>query len=589
MLTAKINRSKGLLSKFNFNQISGFSTASKLSSDLNKFSSILTQRPDHGSAQSMLIATGLTEKDMNSAQVGISSVWFEGNPCNMHLLDLSQKVKDGVKAAGLVGYRFNTIGVSDGISMGTDGMKYSLQSRDLIADSVETTMGGQWYDANISIPGCDKNMPGVLMAIARINRPSLVVYGGTIRPGKSCSGEVLDVVSTFEAYGKYIAGKIDKTNYDDVIRNACPGPGACGGMYTANTMATAIEAMGMTLPYSSSSAATSEQKLAECHEAGLAIRNLLEQNIKPLDIITLKSLKNAIRMVIALGGSTNAVLHMIAIAKAANLKLTIDDFQEISNSTPFIADMKPSGKYVMNDIAGIGGTPAIIKYLIEEGLLDGSCMTVTGKTLAENVANLPGLSADQKIIKPVSQPIKATGHLQVLYGNLAPEGSVAKITGKEGLTFKGEAIVYDSEQEMLRSLERGEIRKGHVVIIRYCGPKGGPGMAEMLTPTSAIIGAGLGQHVALLTDGRFSGGSHGFIIGHITPEAQNGGPIALVKTGDTISIDAENRLLNVEISDAEFAQRKSLWKQPPYKATKGTLYKYIKNVKSASEGCVTDE
>ncbi|PVU96489.1 hypothetical protein BB559_002351 [Furculomyces boomerangus] len=566
-----------------------FSVSSKLGRDINEYSANITQKKEHGSAQSMLYATGITEKDMSKAQVGISSVWFEGNPCNMHLMDLSAKVKEGVQKAGLIGYRFNTIGVSDGMSMGTDGMRYSLQSRDLIADSIETTMGGQWYDANISIPGCDKNLPGVLMAMARLNRPSLMVYGGTIRPGVGCGGETLDIVSTFEAYGKYITGKIDADKYQDVVRHACPGAGACGGMYTANTMATASETMGMTLPYSSSYAATSEDKLQECLRAGAAIRNLMENNIRPRDIITRKSLENAITVVIALGGSTNAVLHMIAVAKAAKIKFTIDDFQEISNRTPFIADMKPSGKYVMNDVAAIGGTPAVMKLLLEEGYLDGSCMTVTGKTIKENLADLPGLTEGQQIIKPLSQPIKATGHLQVLYGNLAPEGSVAKITGKEGLSFSGDAVCFDTEEEMLRALERGEIRKGHVVVIRYCGPRGGPGMPEMLSPTSAIMGAGLGQDVALLTDGRFSGGSRGFIVGHITPEAQNGGPIALIKNGDVISINAEDKTISVDVSEAEFQKRRSEWKEPPFKATSGTLYKYIKNVKSASEGCVTDE
>ncbi|OMJ25083.1 Dihydroxy-acid dehydratase [Smittium culicis] len=580
-------RSKKAAALCNFTR--SFSASSLRKKDLNNFSSIITQKNEHGPAQSMLYATGLEDGDMSKAQVGISSVWFEGNPCNMHLLDLSQHVKKGVQDAGLVGYRFNTIGVSDGISMGTAGMRYSLQSRDLIADSIETTMGGQWYDANISIPGCDKNMPGVLIAMARLNRPSLMVYGGTIRPGVGCGGEVLDVISSFEAYGKLVSGKIDEPNFKSVIRNACPGPGACGGMYTANTMATAAETMGMTLPYSSSSPATDDLKIKECYAAGKAIKNLMELGIKPRDIITRKSLENAITMVIAMGGSTNAVLHLIAIARAAKVELTIDDFQEISNRTPFLADMKPSGKYVMNDIIGIGGTPAILKLLLAEGYIDGSCMTVTGKTLAENLKDLPGLKEGQQIIKPVSEPIKPSGHLRVMYGNLAPEGSVAKITGKEGLLFKGKAIVYDSEEEMLRSLERGEIKAGHVVVIRYCGPRGGPGMAEMLTPSSAIMGAGLGKSVALLTDGRFSGGSHGFIIGHITPEAQNGGPIGLLKNGDEIAIDAENNTLSVNISDQEMSKRREEWVMPPFKATNGTLYKYIKNVKSASEGCVTDE
>ncbi|OMH79914.1 Dihydroxy-acid dehydratase [Zancudomyces culisetae] len=556
---------------------------------INKYSKIITQPVEHGSAQAMLYATGLNKSDFDKAQVGISSVWFEGNPCNMHLLDLSAKVKEGVQAAGLVGYRFNTIGVSDGISMGTKGMSYSLQSRDLIADSIETTMGGQWYDANISIPGCDKNMPGVLMAMARLNRPSLMVYGGSIKPGVGCGGEVLDVVSTFEAYGQYVAGRITEDKRQDIIQHACPGPGACGGMYTANTMASAAEAMGMTLPFSSSSVAASSEKLEECYNAGFVIRNLLENDIKPRDIMTRKAFENAITTVIAMGGSTNAVLHLIAIARAAEVKLSIDDFQEISDRVPFLADMKPSGKYVMNDLARIGGTPAILKMLLDEGFLHPDCITVTGKTLAENLKSVNPLPSGQDIIKPVSNPIKPTGHLQILYGNLAPEGSVAKITGKEGLHFSGPAIVFDREEDMLVALAKNQIKAGHVIIIRYCGPKGGPGMPEMLTPTSAIMGAGLGKDVALLTDGRFSGGSHGFIIGHITPEAQVGGPIALVRDGDVVSIDAENRVLSLHVSDAELANRKSSFVAPPYKAKNGTLYKYIKNVKSASVGCVTDE
>ncbi|KAJ2773031.1 hypothetical protein IWQ57_001496 [Coemansia nantahalensis] len=556
---------------------------------LNRYSSVITQPKSQGPSQAMLYGTGLKEEDMSKAQVGISSVWFEGNPCNMHLLDLSARVKEGVQAAGLVGMRFNTIGVSDGMSMGTRGMCYSLQSRDLIADSIETTMGGLWYDANISIPGCDKNMPGVLMAMARLNRPSMMVYGGTIRPGRGCGGQRYDIVSTFEAYGSYLAGKIDEAGRMDAVRNACPGPGACGGMYTANTMATAAEAMGMTLPYSSSSPATSQEKLDECFAAGAAMRHMLELNLRPKDIMTRTAFENAITMAIAMGGSTNVVLHLIAISRAIGINLTLDDFQAISDRTPFLADMKPSGKYVMEDLQAIGGTPAILKYLISEGYIDGSAMTVTGKTLAENLRALPGLPEGQEIIHPAQRPIKATGHLQTLYGNVAPEGSVAKITGKEGLKFSGTAKVFESEDEMLRALERGEITKGHVVVIRYVGPKGGPGMPEMLTPSSAIMGAGLGKDVALLTDGRFSGGSHGFIIGHITPEAQVGGPLGLLRDGDRVTIDAESRRIDADVSDAEMAQRRKAWVAPPLKASNGTLYKYIKNVTTASLGCVTDE
>ena len=554
----------------------------------NKYSSRITQPKSQGASQAMLYATGLTREDMDKAQVGISSVWFEGNPCNMHLLDLSARVKEGVQAAGLVGLRFNTIGVSDGISMGTDGMSYSLQSRDLIADSIETVMGGQWYDANISIPGCDKNMPGCLIAMGRLNRPALMVYGGTIKPGH-CGSRTLDVVSAFQSYGEYISGAIDEQTRQTIVRNSCPGAGACGGMYTANTMASAIEAMGMSLPYSSSTPAEDPGKLEECLRAGEAIRILLENDIKPRDIMTREAFENAMVLITILGGSTNAVLHLIAMARAVNVELTIDDFQAVTDRTPFLADLKPSGKYVMEDVHDIGGIPAVMKYLLEHGLINGNCLTVTGKTIAENLKDVPGLRAGQEVIKPLDKPIKATGHLRILKGSLAPGGSVAKITGKEGLLFKGSAKVYDSEEDMLAALERKEIVKGDVVIIRYEGPKGGPGMPEMLTPTSAIIGAGLGSDVALLTDGRFSGGSHGFIVGHIVPEAQEGGPIALVQNGDTISINAETNRIDVEVPDEEMEQRRRKWKQPPYKADRGTLYKFIKNVKTASEGCVTDE
>ncbi|ALG66489.1 dihydroxy-acid dehydratase [Beggiatoa leptomitoformis] len=560
-----------------------------MANPINKYSAKITQPKSQGASQAMLYGTGMQEADMNKAQIGIASVWYEGNPCNIHLLDLAQRVKEGVTAAGMVGMRFNTIGVSDGISMGTRGMSFSLQSRDLIADSIETIMGGQWYDANISLPGCDKNMPGCLIAMGRLNRPSLMVYGGTIRPGYNKKHETIDIVTAFQSYGAYITGKITEEERQDIVRHACPGAGACGGMYTANTMASAIEALGMSLPYSSSTPATEAYKMDECFRAGAAIRNLLEKDIKPRDIMTRAAFENAMVMVMALGGSTNAVLHLIAIARSVDVNLTIDDFQAVSDRIPFIADLKPSGLYVMEDLHNIGGTPAIMKYLLEKGLLDGDCLTVTGKTVAENLADLPGLSAGQQVIRPLENPIKATGHIQILKGNLAPGGSVAKITGKEGLKFTGTAKVYDCEEDMLVALEQKAIQKGDVVIIRYEGPKGGPGMPEMLTPTSAIMGAGLGQDVALLTDGRFSGGSHGFIVGHIVPEAQEGGPIALVKDGDIITIDAENKRLDMNVSDEELAKRRATWQQPPYNASRGTLYKYIKNVKNASEGCVTDE
>ncbi len=555
---------------------------------LNKYSSRITQPKSQGASQAMLYGTGMTEADMNKAQVGIASVWYEGNTCNMHLNDLAQHVKEGVVAAGLVGMRFNTIGVSDGISMGTEGMSFSLQSRDIIADSIETVMGGQWYDALVALPGCDKNMPGCLMAMGRLNRPAIMIYGGTIKPGK-LNGQDLDIVSAFQCYGQFLANSIDEKTRSEIVKRSCPGAGAGGGMYTANTMATAIEAMGMTLPYSSSTPAEEPQKIEECHAAGKAILNLLENDIKPRDIMTRAAFENAMVTLMALGGSTNAVLHLIAMARAVDVELTIEDFQKVSDRIPFIGDLKPSGRYVEEDLHKVGGTPAVMKYLLEKGLLDGSCLTVTGKTVAENLASLPGLSQGQKVIYPLEKPIKESGHIQILRGNLAPEGSVAKITGKEGLNFTGRANVFDSEEDMLHALERKEIHKGDVIIIRYEGPKGGPGMPEMLTPTSAIMGAGLGNDVALMTDGRFSGGSHGFIVGHITPEAQEGGPIALVKTGDKITIDATKRTIDADVSPEEFARRRAEWKAPAYKATRGTLYKYIKNVKSASEGCVTDE
>ncbi|MCB9421548.1 MAG: dihydroxy-acid dehydratase [Ardenticatenaceae bacterium] len=556
---------------------------------LNKYSSRITQPKSQGASQAMLYATGLQPADMDKAQIGIASMWYEGNSCNMHLDDLAAKVKEGVEAAGLVGMRFNTIGVSDGISMGTDGMSYSLQSRDLIADSIETVVSAQWYDAVIALPGCDKNMPGSIMAMSRLNRPSIMVYGGTIRAGCTVDHPKLDIVSAFQSYGEYLAGNITEEERQAIVRHACPGAGACGGMYTANTMASAIEALGMSLPYSSSYPADSQEKLDECVAAGAAIRELLARDIKPSDIMTRKAFENAMTVVIVTGGSTNAVLHLIAMARSVGLDLTIDDFQAVSDRVPFLADLKPSGRFVMEDLYAVGGIPGVMKYLLANGMLHGDCLTVTGKTVAENLADLPGLDEGQEVIHPLDDPIKETGHIQILRGNLAPDGAVAKITGKEGLVFTGTARVYDSEEDMLAGLEAGHIQKGDVIVIRFEGPKGGPGMPEMLTPTSAIMGAGLGKDVALMTDGRFSGGSHGFIVGHICPEAQEGGPIALVQNGDQITIDAENNTISVAISDEEMAARRAAWVMPPYKATRGTLYKYIKNVKSASEGCVTDE
>jgi dihydroxy-acid dehydratase len=559
-----------------------------MDSKLNKYSSHITRPKSQGASQAMLYATGLSESDLEKPQVGISSVWFEGNPCNMHLLDLAAKVKEGVVAAGLVGMRFNTIGVSDGISMGTDGMSFSLQSRDLIADSIETTMGGQWYDANISLPGCDKNMPGCIIAMGRLNRPSLVVYGGTIHAGMLESRK-LDVISAFQSYGEFISGNIDEARRKQIVQLACPGAGACGGMYTANTMASAIEMLGMSLPYSSSTPAEDPLKLDECFRAGAAIKNLLALDLKPRDIMTREAFENAMVLVTVLGGSTNAVLHLIAMARSVNVNLTIDDFQRVSDRTPLLADFKPSGNYVMEDLHKVGGIPAVIKMLLAEGMLNGECMTVTGKTVRENVKDLPALTPGQLIVMPRSKPIKATGHIQILKGNLAPEGSVAKLTGKEGTVFTGPARVFDSEEDMLHALEQKQITKGDVIVIRYEGPKGGPGMPEMLTPTSAVMGAGLGKDVALITDGRFSGGSHGFIVGHITPEAQEGGPIGLIRTGDRITINAEKNLISVDLSDQELANRKQSWKMPAYKSSRGTLAKYIRLVKNASYGCVTDE
>ena len=559
-----------------------------MSSQLNKYSSRITQPKVQGASQAMLYGTGMTSEDMNKPQIGIGSVWYEGNTCNMHLDKLAAEVKHGVVESGMVGMRFNTIGVSDGISMGTDGMSYSLQSRDIIADSIETIMSAQWYDACIALPGCDKNMPGCLIAMGRLNRPSLMVYGGTIRAGVMGKRK-LDIVSAFQCFGEYVAGTIDDETRQEIVKKSCPGAGACGGMYTANTMASAIEALGMALPFSASIPAEDADKINECHAAGPAILKLLERDIKPRDIMTREAFENAMVVIMALGGSTNAVLHLIAMARSVDVPLTLDDFQTISNRVPFIADLKPSGRFVQEDLHAVGGTPAVMKFLLDEGMLHGDCLTVTGQTLAENVAELPGLEAGQEVIRPLSDPIKATGHIQILRGNLAPDGAVAKITGKEGSVFQGTANVFDSEEAMVAALEAKQINRGDVVIIRFEGPKGGPGMPEMLTPTSAIMGAGLGADVALLTDGRFSGGSHGFIVGHITPEAQDGGPLALVKNGDSITIDADRNSIEVAISDEEMEARRAQWSAPALKATKGTLYKYIKNVKSASEGCVTDE
>jgi dihydroxy-acid dehydratase len=554
---------------------------------MNKYSSRVTQPRSQGASQAMLYGIGLTDADLQKPQVGICSMWYEGNTCNMHLDRLAAHVKEGVQAAGLVGLRFNTIGVSDGLSMGTDGMSYSLPSRDLIADSIETVMGAQWYDALVTVPGCDKNMPGSIIAMARLNRPALMVYGGTIRAGHAL-GKPRDIISAFQSYGEYLAGVITDEQRVEIVRHSCPGAGACGGMYTANTMAVAIEALGLSLPYSSSLPAEDPGKADECRRAGAAARLLLERDLKPRDILTPRAFENALAMIMAVGGSTNAVLHLLAIAKAAQVPLSLDDFQRASDRVPLLADLKPSGQYVQEDLHAVGGTPAVMKYLLERGYLHGDCMTVTGKTLAENLADAAPLKQGQQVIQSIENPVLPRGHIRILKGNLAPDGAVAKITGKEGERFSGTAKVYDSEEAMLAGLERGEIDKGSVVVIRYEGPKGGPGMPEMLTPTSAIMGAGLGKDVAMLTDGRFSGGSHGFIIGHITPEAQDGGPIALLRDGDRVTIDANACALNVEIDDRELATRRAAWKTPAPKATSGVLGKYVRLVKSASEGCVTD-
>ncbi len=555
---------------------------------LNKHSATITQPKSQGAGQAMLYGTGLTRDDMNKPQIGIASVWWEGNTCNMHLNDLAAQVKIGVTNADMVGMRFNTIGVSDGTTNGTSGMAYSLQSRDIIADSIETVVAAQFYDGVIAIPGCDKNMPGCLIAMSRLNRPAIMVYGGSIKPGMH-KGEPLDIVSAFQAYGQFLVETITEDDRQQIIEKSCPGAGACGGMYTANTMASAIEALGMSLPYSASAPAIDQEKVDECLRAGAALKHILELDLKPRDIMTRDAFENAMVVVTALGGSTNAVLHLIAMARALDMDLTVDDFQRVSDRIPFLADLRPSGKYVMNDLHNIGGTPAVMKFLLDEGLLNGDCMTVTGKTLAENLADLPALKEGQQIIKSMSDPIKRTGHIQILKGNLATGGCVAKVTGKEGEKFVGPAKVFDGEAAMTEALEQGSIDKGDVIIIRYEGPKGGPGMPEMLKPTSAIMGAGLGEHVAMITDGRFSGGSHGFIVGHVVPEAQEGGGIALVQNGDTVTLDAVNNRIEMDVSDEELQQRRDAWRAPELKTTRGTLGKYIRCVKNASMGCVTDE
>jgi dihydroxy-acid dehydratase len=554
---------------------------------INRYSSRVTQPRSQGGSQAMLYGVGLTDADLHKAQVGIASMWYEGNPCNMHLDQLSAHVKEGVQAAGLVALRFNTIGVSDGLSMGTEGMSCSLPSRDLIADSIETVMRAQWYDALVTVPGCDKNMPGCLIAMARLNRPALMIYGGTIRAGFAL-GKPRDIASALESYGQYLAGVITDEQRATIVRHACPGAGACGGMYTANTMAVAIEALGLSLPYSSSLPAEESAKADECRRAGAAVRLLLERDLKPLDILTREAFENAMVMVMAVGGSTNSVLHLLAIARSAGVPLGLEDFQRVSDRVPLLGDLRPSGRFVQEDLHAVGGTPAVMKYLLDNGLLNGDCLTCTGRTLRENLADVPGLAPGQEVIRPLDTPIHPRGHIQILYGNLAPGGAVAKITGKEGERFSGVACVYDSEEAMLAGFERGEIGKGAVVVIRYEGPKGGPGMPEMLTPTAAIMGAGLGKDVALITDGRFSGASHGFIVGHVTPEAQDGGPIALVRTGDRITIDTRQREIALDVDANELAARRAAWTPPPAKATSGVLAKYVRLVRSASEGCVTD-
>ena len=560
-----------------------------MSTPLNKYSRTLTQDPTQPAAQAMYYGIGLTDEDLAKPQVGIASMGYDGNTCNMHLNDLSKVIKQSVWDQDLVGLMFHTIGVSDGMSNGTDGMRYSLVSRDIIADSIEAVCGAQYYDGLITVPGCDKNMPGSIMAMGRLNRPSIMVYGGTIAPGHY-KGQDLNIVSAFEALGQKIAGNLSEGDFKGIVKNSCPGAGACGGMYTANTMAAAIEALGMSLPYSSSNPALSEEKQKECQSAGKAIRLLLEKDIKPRDIMTRDAFENALVTIMVLGGSTNAVLHLIAMAKSVGVPLTQDDVQAVSNRIPVLADLKPSGKYMMQDLHEHGGIPAVMKYLLSKGLLHGHCLTVTGKTLAENLEDIAPVNFDtQKIIVPLEQPLKATGHLQILYGNLATGGSVAKISGKEGEKFKGPARVFDGEQELIGGISSGRVKAGDVVVIRHVGPKGAPGMPEMLKPTSAIIGAGLGKSVALITDGRFSGGTHGFVVGHITPEAYLGGTIALVNDDDTIEIDAVNNTMNLLVNDAEIERRRAAWKQPALKATNGILFKYARSVKDASEGCVTDE
>jgi len=556
--------------------------------ELNRYSKTLTQDPTQPAAQAMLYGIGLTDDDLKKAQVGVVSMGYDGNTCNMHLNDLAKLVKQGVWKENLVGLIFHTIGVSDGMSMGTDGMRYSLVSRDVIADSIEAVCGAQYYDALIALPGCDKNMPGSVMAMGRLNRPSIMVYGGTIKAGHY-KGEDLNIVSAFEALGKKIAGQMDEIDFKEIIRNSCPGAGACGGIYTANTMASAIEALGMSLPYSSSNPAVSEEKKAECLAAGKAIKLLLERDIKPSDIMTREAFENAITVVMVLGGSTNAVLHLIAIANSVGIKLTQDDFQEVSNRIPVLVDMKPSGKYMMEDLHKVGGVPGVMKYLLKKGWLHGHCLTVTGNTLAENLLAVPDLDfEEQHVVMPAERPVKATGHLQILYGNLAVGGSVAKITGKEGQKFEGPARVFDGEFDLIDGITSGRVKPGDVVVIRNIGPRGAPGMPEMLKPTAAIFGAGLGASVALITDGRFSGGTHGFVVGHITPEAYNGGTLALVKDDDTIEIDAIKRTMTLKVSDEEIAARRAQWVQPALKATRGLLYKYAKQVSTAADGCVTD-
>ena len=556
--------------------------------ELNKYSKVITQDETQPASQAMLYGIGLTEEDLKKAQVGIVSMGYDGNTCNMHLNDLAKDIKAGVWDADLVGLIFNTIGVSDGISNGNDGMRFSLVSRDIIADSIEAVMGAQWYDAMIAVPGCDKNMPGSLMAMGRVNRPSIMVYGGSIHSGK-WKGESLNIVSAFEALGKKFNNTITPEDFKGVIQNACPGAGACGGMYTANTMSSAIEALGMSLPYSSSNPALSPEKKQECVDAGKAIKLLLEKDIKPRDIMTRKAFENAITIVAVLGGSTNAVMHLIAIAHSVGIELTLKDFQDISDKTPLLADLKPSGKYLMEDLHEVGGVPAVMKYLLQEGFLHGDCLTVTGKTVAENLASVSSLKEGQEVVYEIKNALKATGNIQILYGNIATEGCVAKISGKEGEFFEGTAIVYENEQLAISGVRAGEVKPGNVVVIRYCGPKGGPGMSEMLKPTSAIMGAGLGSTVALITDGRFSGGSQGFVVGHVTPEAYEGGAIALIENGDVITIDAVKNTIDVKISDEEMAKRRANWVQPPLKVTQGVLLKYARAVSSASTGCVTDK